>query len=336
LLDFTHCAISDIMNRSSDAYFAISLFLALFAGFSVSASSFAGVSQEGELQRQVESQLANPVSLTAQELGTVQGKQYIFVDGFLGELFKSNFVPAVNLIQKDWQDSDTVVIRPSTRDAIWDGAESLYTQIKTIRASAAMNSPGKEAVIIAHSKGGAEITLMILRHPDVIAQMGITRVAIIAAPIGGTNLVDIVQSHSSFEDPISLYFDKMIPSLHSFLPEVLRPVFADALSKLSIEEKITLKKSFFYVRLQMSDTDLTSPLYFGHTYMSLLHFGDGPNDGLIPTENEKLIDEDGEVFGTDLGVMNGDHNSLLSNSPFKKTVNYRQTFFETLIRDILF
>jgi hypothetical protein len=285
------------------------------------------------LQDQVRAQQNSPTPFSDEELKKVQSEQYIFVDGFFGELFNSNFLPAQSVVQENWKDSDTVIIRPATRDAIWDTAEVLYAQIKALRAS----SLKKKAIIVAHSKGSAETALMMLRHPDLITEFGVSRVALVAGPMGGTDLANLIESNPSAGNPVTSFLNLIAPSLESFLPDVIQPVFTEALAKVSPTDRALLKKTLFYVRIKMTVKDSLSPLLPTHLLLSALDcWVDCSNDGLIPTASEALLDEQGQVFGTDLGTMKGDHNSLLNNSVFDETLSYRKAFFETLIRDILF
>jgi len=291
-------------------------------------STIAGASEAPfSLQDQVESQIASPVPFSDDEMKKAQSAQYIFVDGFCGEYLKTSFLPAEAVVKEHWKDEDATILRPSSKIAIWENADRLYPQIQSLRQGSTKN----ETVIVAHSKGGAEVLLMVLRHPELISKLGITKIVLVAAPIRGTDLAELAEPASN---PVTDFLNQEIPALPSFLPALINPIYADALSKLSAEEKNLIKAHVFYVRAQMSSDDIFSPLFLSHLLLSKAH-ANGSNDGLIPTENEVLLDEQGKAFGTDLGVMLGDHNSMTNDSIFPDDLTYRRAFFETLIRNIL-
>ena len=277
---------------------------------------------EGQVQRAV----ANPKTLSSAELTQLQSVQYILVDGIFGGFFLTNLLPAKSLIENDWKNSDTALIRPLTKNPVVVNAEILYQQIKTLR----MNSPHSNAVILAHSKGAAEVTLMMFRHPDLASEYGVQTIEAVSGPLQGTDLTDLITEDCPTMNPICSYLNGLLPSLQSFIPSVIKPLYQTAYDALSDADRTMLESRFFYVRTLMSDLDVTSPLMIPHLYLSSKE--NVPNDGLIPTASERL-EINHQVFGKDLGIMHGDHNSLLNSSLDPSTLNYRQTFFRVLMEE---
>jgi hypothetical protein len=276
------------------------------------------------VQQKMDAELQSPSSLTSEELAKVQSVQYIFVDGIFGDVFKKNFPPAIEDL-KAWNANDHVIIRPNTANAVSTNAEILYTEISKIRAA----STHTEAVLTAHSKGAAEVLLMTLRHPDVITQMGIQTLNLVSGPHEGTNLIQYFDQCFAL-DFVCKGLNAAMPSLVSLTPESIIPLDLAALNALDAPTQQEVAKHLFFVETLMADNDFTSLLLFSHLYLNSQGFPQ--NDGLIPTANE-VFTPHGQIFGNDLGVMNGDHNSLLSEAITDDTESYRRTFFQVLIEN---
>jgi pimeloyl-ACP methyl ester carboxylesterase len=290
-----------------------------------------------DFQAQVMQEVASPAPLTDAQLETINNTQYIFIDGTLGEVWQSNFDPAEKVLNTTWTGAEGVIIRPHTPNTIPDNAEILFNQIVGLRST----SKFEKAVIIAHSKGSAEVLLMALRHPELSTQYGIVGYGLVAGPYAGTDVIDYVENACANPNAACNYLDKELPFLRSFTPSVIKPIFQEALMNLSESDRLVLEPQIFYIRLQMPDDDVISPLYATHLYLSLAHPEEGPNDGLIPTANERLfeIDSSGnstqDVFGTDLGIMIGDHNSVTNKAFTTSTLQYREAFFRSLAERML-
>jgi pimeloyl-ACP methyl ester carboxylesterase len=308
------------------------IFTLLFAALSMSPA------YSSDFPSQVVHEVKSPTSLTGSQLGLITGIQYIFVDGTLGEVWKSNFGPAEKVLNTQWLGSESAIIRPYSPNTIPENAEILFQQISDLRR----NSSKEKAVLIAHSKGATEVLLMALKHPELSTQFGIIAYGLISGPFGGTDVIDYLSKSCADWNPTCDLMDKMFPSLRNFIPSIMRPIYADALLELSDEDREILEPQVFYVRTQMQDTDVTSTLYATHLYLTLAHPEEGPNDGLIPTANERLFEvapngqPTDQVFGTDLGVMIGDHNSLLNHSITNASLQYREGFFRSLVERMLF
>jgi pimeloyl-ACP methyl ester carboxylesterase len=294
---------------------------------------FASFTHAEDFRTRVLDSESTPMVLNPDQIIELNSLQFIFVDGTFGELFQSNFDPALGVVQNEWPNAETVVIRPQTRNDIPTNSEILFSEIKTYR----QNSLKKNAVIIAHSKGAAEITLMALDHPELISEMGVIGYGMVSGPIGGTNIVDFVGDECAIGTPLCVLLNDKLPFLRTFTPDIIQPIFAGALSSLTPDARANFAAKVFFVRTEMQDRDLISPLYATHLYLSL-HEHEMNNDGLIPTENELLWDatNGSRVVGTDLGVMFGDHNSLLNKAMDNSTGLYRQAFFRTLVARMLF
>jgi pimeloyl-ACP methyl ester carboxylesterase len=211
-----------------------------------------------------------------------------------------------------------------------------------LRSNLRKNSSKKNAVLIAHSKGATEVLLMALKHPELSTQLGVVAYGLTSGPFGGTDVIDYLSESCADWNPSCDLLDKMLPSLRNFIPSVMRPIFTEALLKLSNEDRKVLEPQVFYVRTHMQNNDVTSPLFATHLYLTLAHPEEGPNDGLIPTANERLFEvasngqPTDQVFGTDLGIMIGDHNSLLNHAATNASLHYREGFFRSLVERMLF
>jgi hypothetical protein len=302
----------------------ITKFILFFIGISASLSSAA--LGDSFVQQKMDAALQTPTPLTSDQLAKVQTVQYIFVDGIFGDILKKNFPQAVEDLD-GWNASDHVIIRPDTANAVSTNAEILYGQISKIRAA----STHSEAVLTAHSKGSAEVLLMALRHPDVITQMGIKTINLVSGPHEGTNLIEYF-NQCFVLDFVCKNLNTLMPSLVSLTPEAMIPADLTALKALDSATQQEVAKHLFYVETLMADNDLTSPLLLSHFYLNSQGFPQ--NDGLIPTANE-VFTPNGQLFGTDLGVMKGDHNSLLSEAITDDTKTYRHTFFQVLLESTL-
>jgi pimeloyl-ACP methyl ester carboxylesterase len=289
--------------------------------------------QAQDFQSAVLREESAPHALNHEALQNLRTTQFIFIDGTLGELWKSNFDPAMQVLNSQWSGVSGAVIRPHTPNTIPENAEVLFRQISQI-----ISQSGKaKTVIIAHSKGGAEVLLMALRHPELVTQLGVVAYGIVSAPIAGTDVIDYVENSCVIANPICDELNRELPSLQTFTPSVIQPIYLDALSGLRAGDRAAVESKLFYVETRMSNADVLSPLYATHAYLSWVH-GE-VNDGLIPTANEVLY-EDGfaghsRAFGTNLGVMSGDHNSLLNEAEMPATLKYREAFFRALTERML-
>jgi hypothetical protein len=157
--------------------------------------------------------------------------------------------------------------------------------------------------------------------------------------MGGTDVIDYLQTFTcKIGAPFCRVLNDQFPFLATFVPSIIVPIFSEALAGVSDEARGNFENEFFYVRTQMEDSDVTSPLYATHLYLSF-HQGEPQNDGLIPTAHEMLWENtsgNSRLLGTDLGVMIGDHNSLLNKAMLPSTDLYRQAFFRALVERMLF
>jgi hypothetical protein len=294
----------------------------LFIAISISAQSALATSF---IQGKLDTELQSPTPLTSAQLAQVQSVQFIFVDGIFGDVFKSNFHPAIEVLTGDWNVSDYAVFTPDTRNTMPDNADILYSEISKVRAS----SPHAEAVLTAHSKGATEVLLMLLRHPELVTKMGIKTVNLVSGPHEGTDIIRYFDQCSDL-DFICHSLNGFMPSIESLMPSTIIPIEMAALNNLDAPTRQELAKHFFYVETLMANDDFASPLLIPHFYMN--NIGEPDNDGLIPTISE-VFTPNGQVFGNDLGVMPGNHNSLLSRAITPGNKTYRHAFFQVLIKN---
>jgi pimeloyl-ACP methyl ester carboxylesterase len=288
--------------------------------------AFLCCSASADIQEQVTQEMGQLQAFNPTQLQKLRSTQFILIDGFFGDRYKSNFLPAQNLIQTQWSNSDVVIIRPDTSNPVEQNAEILYQQISDLRAK----SPNQQAVVVAHSKGALEVLLMAIRHPDLTSKLGIKTFDLVSGPVQGTDIASLLEGPCDGYEMLCGYINARLPSIQSFTPGLIQPEIKAALDNLGFLDRIELQQKLFFVQTQMSNTDYTSSLFFPHLYLERHDPANPVNDGLIPTSSEVLL-YNGKPFGTDLGVMHGDHNSLLNETSSASDLNYRDVFFHVLI-----
>ena len=120
----------------------------------------------------------------------------------------------------------------------------------------------------------------------------------------------------------------------------MQPILEAGLASQTETQKKALQSKLFYVETQMPSDDFSSKLFVPHVWMETAHPEDGPNDGAIPTKYELIYEngfgpDAGQVMGTDLGIMMGDHNSLMNKAKTPEDQAFRQTFFKLLVTRVL-
>lgn len=291
----------------------------------------------GELEDLTQRELASPHLVTTRELKSIQATQFIFVDGIFGDFYHGNFKPAEQVLREDYQTEGTTLV-PQSVVPIQDNSEIIFSRVRDLREA----SGKSQAILMGHSKGAGELMYMLLRHPEVVRNMGISAIGIISAPLAGTRVVGFIDTMCANEGPHSLchFLNVLFPSLESFRPEFIQPLYSEALERLSSLDRALIGSKIFYVRTQMPKDDFNSPLYLPNLWMRTSHPEDGPNDGAIPTKNQIMYENgfnpNDPVFGTDLGIMMIDHNGLMNRARTPASLRYRESFFKILTRKLLF
>jgi hypothetical protein len=288
-----------------------------------------------QFQTQVSQEQTAPRVLSASEITTLQDTQFIFIDGTFGDFYKANFKPAIHVLTHEWKSSDYAYITPRTDNDIPTNAEITFQTIVKLRAQ----STKKNAVIISHSKGGAETFLMVMHHPELIHSMGVTKILLVSSTLAGTEITNFIEDECGTPSAACTYLHQKMPFLSTFKADVIKPIILDAYSAMTVAEKQAFSSRLYYLRTEMSDLDFKSPLYIPHVYLSM-QAGDKMNDGVVPTKSqifyENGYDESSPVFGTDLGIASGDHNSLFNYAKTSAEENYRDAVFRTAAESILF
>jgi hypothetical protein len=313
--------------------------LAVLASFTLASGVFTTKNASaGELQDQTAQELASPRTFTSAEIRTIQATQFIFIDGMFGDHYRENFDPAVAILNDEWHAENTVLF-PRSLNSMPTNSEILYEEIKTLRK----NSKKSQAILITHSKGAAEVMMMLLHHRDVVSDLGFTEFLEISSPLGGTNIVEFLNTLCKGDDSNTeacTLLNADFPSAEGFASEVVQPIYEAGLAALSPTEKSALQAKTYYVETEMPDNDFSSPLFTPHIWMEVSHPEDGPNDGAIPTKYQILQENGfganaGPVLGTDLGIMSGDHNSLMNKAKTPAELSFRQAFFRVLVNRVL-
>jgi hypothetical protein len=115
----------------------------------------------------------------------------------------------------------------------------------------------------------------------------------------------------------------------SLRPGYIEPVLNRAIASLSSEDREFISRRVFAVQTQWGDikTERFNSLWPTHLYLNRY----GLNDGVLMTDGQKLP----EGFGTNLGIFNVDHLSLLKESTNDMVSKKNEAFSRALIREIV-
>jgi hypothetical protein len=85
---------------------------------------------------------------------------------------------------------EVVLNEPDSKIAVKDNIETIY---QTLLAVSRSHHPAIPIVALGHSKGGLELLLVVLRHPDLLKLGIVDRIVTIDAPLHGTPFADLAK-----------------------------------------------------------------------------------------------------------------------------------------------
>lgn len=221
-------------------------------------------------------------------------RQYnvVFVSGFMNEITRGYFKTPRTFLEKEVPGITISEIHPSSHTNVTKNVH--WLKLKLVEAW--VDGGRKPLLIFAHSKGGVETLLFLLKNPHFIDKNIIHRAILIQAPLRGTPVADI---GSEFTRKYLRYWG----GPDSMRSDYIQPLFDREFAKFNRKRTdIDAIGSHVYYLRSSKERDFTNILIRA-CHWSIKDFG--PSDGVVVTRDQ-LIDG----FGTDLGIMHADHGDL--------------------------
>lgn len=244
--------------------------------------------------------------------------------GFRNEMIYDYYSDNATSLIKDLKVGQISMYMPSSTSDIKDTARNAYNKLMSYYHAGS----DKPLVILAHSKGGAEAVLAMIMYPQLISSGVVDRVISIQGAIGGSPLSNIYLDYVKPFMPLAtgLIFELLDNGAASLTREEAHAIFNTSIVKLSDSNKTLLNKRIFYVRAAQTGAKLFRMLKVS----SKLMYFYGDNDGMILTRDMYRPE-----LGTDLGILDADHNDLVSGkNRSNQTPEYRHAFTRALFRQV--
>ncbi|MFT3707416.1 MAG: hypothetical protein QM817_07080 [Archangium sp.] len=240
---------------------------------------------------------------------SLKGKHVVFVAGHLNEFIPGYFDDNAAVVKELGATSE--VVRPPSPGTM-DADVFLVTG-----ATESHHEGG--VILFGHSRGGASSLLTVLRRPRLILDGHVAAVIIVQGAVGGSPLADFINKVKPLrsEGIKALTTEESERTLNAALTELSKT--------LSPEEWDRVFSRIFYVRSgRMKDVPAAEL-----AFTELLLRDAGTNDGLLVTHRQ------GMAFGTDLGVIDADHASLVVTGMLSVTsVEERRAFTSALLGEV--
>lgn len=219
------------------------------------------------------------------------------------------------------------IVQPSSYLSVEDNLPILRNRL--LRSYKKYKMP---LVIIAHSKGGLEVINTLGRFINDFSHHIVHKVVLANTPLKGSPYMSVSLNEYRRQwgmggmnmHPVYLNSLRVLKSLKT--TEIKRTL-NQSFENISYENLKNLSKRVYYFRSSKDHTLVNEGLIKSAKY--LVDYG--PNDGLIPVNNQKLEEFMGlPAFGTDLGVVSGfDHLDLFVSSQlliFEKNEIFEELF----------
>lgn len=266
------------------------------------------------------------------------GKHVIFFPGFMNEI--ANIINSYftdNIAAVKLMGASTSYIESSSKNSIAENSEINYNKILKLKEKMEEKGLKKSFILVGHSKGGAELRDLILKHPELIIDGIVERVLVIQPVMRGSFIADNASGFLySCVDAI------LQPNITTLTHENIRMENQEAVyqyvvklkeSSISVNKTITdlhdiIRSRSFAVRSHSNNLSLGLKLILGVMQDDLNRYS-LPNDGLLSIE-----DQFDDMF-TDLGVLEGiDHLDLtvstVSNIPPKMRHGFTRAVFKRM------
>jgi len=240
---------------------------------------------------------------TNDEIQRFDNSSFIMIDGIFGDLIQNQFVLWQTFLKANLPNSDSKIIRPSSFQDILQNSKELAKELLN-------SSHLKKKIVIAHSRGAAELFISLLSDPAIFEMANISKVILIQGAFSGTPIADLIS-----EDGLSLSTNDSL-KLRAALQK-----------KLSSSDRMLFQKKVFFVRSESQAKDCPLPLKASAIYLN--HFYNSyKNDCLLLSTHQRI-----PHLGVDLGILQADHLGLLT-AP-KHEPKLPLVFLTTLLREVL-
>ena len=286
----------------------------------------AGLTLQDRLQEEL---AAFPVPLAPAVIQAVQSHTVVFVEGLFNEAHsgtawndpETNFGASMQTLATEFLMTDFVKLAPPSYRSIAVNADWPRDELPLIYRS----HGGHPLLIVAYSKGGAESLLMCLQHPDFLTSGMIDQLVVVQGAIGGSPLATL---GGALGNSLAAHW----AGLQSLRPADIQGLFREALTALGQNQTPTdlewLNHHTFYIRGSQRPPNVIRMLVPTNLYLQLVA---GDNDGALAVGDQRLAG-----FGQDLGVLDADHEDLVSAPAVVSTsVDYKRAFTRAMFRTIL-
>ena len=269
-------------------------------------------------------------SWTAEEKQTLSAYTYVFIDGMLGDLTKDLYKNLLPHLQTELPGAHIEVLRPSSFNGLEENA-------KWIAFELAQNIKNPK-IVVAHSRGAAELFLALLMHPSLFEDASLGKVILVQGAMSGAPVAEWVvnliekwcpENNQSETSEVCHFAKAFSKSSESLIPQVAIELRAKYQKTLKASDKQKFTDKVYFVRSQ-SDFKSTSPrLKAGYAYLARYMNG-FHNDGILLTSHQRV-----KGYGTDLGILQADHLSLLgtnAKSP-KESIHFFRALVQRLMLD---
>jgi hypothetical protein len=262
------------------------------------------------------------------ERKALEGFDFVLVDGILGDLTQSLYSEVEVFLKAQLPESQIQIIRPSSFHGLELNADALARQLR----------PGaRPRILLAHSRGAAEVFLALLKNPDLLSEANIARVVLVQGAFSGSPVADWTADlvdrgchrsiKSEFVTSVCDFVDLFAPSLNGLRSHSARTLRMDHQRVVGAETKAKFEERVYFVRSRVSLGKAPmalkpSALYLGH------YFGAFENDGILLTIQQRV-----PGFGQDLGILEADHLRLLGTS--RKGHKDSSVFMRSLLAELV-
>jgi pimeloyl-ACP methyl ester carboxylesterase len=279
---------------------------------------------------------------------SIQRVQFLFVSGFnnlLADRTLGYFSTYRRMLRNQF-DAAVHYYGPWSHHSIEKNADLLAYELRRLRTV-----DERPVVLVGHSKGGAEILLMLLRYPELLLEGAVDRVVLIQSAIGGTPLAEGQFGGASyFKRALTgmayLLFREGMASLQ---PSNTRIVFHSSWERIRDERgsdiRALLSQRIFYVRSHLPHIRF-HPVISPVQWASIGSVGPcegecsdphssceehGRHDGLLRL-SDQIYRPDGAILGTDLGLLEANHLDLVLDWMSRFNTASKESFMRALIR----
>lgn len=268
-------------------------------------------------------------SWTPEEKELLNSYSYLFIDGILGDLTQDLYKNLIPYLESELPSTSVRVLRPSSFNNMEANAKWISLELKSKKE--------KPLIVVAHSRGAAELYLALLKDPSLFEQASIHKIIFVQGAFSGSPLAEWVTtllqktcptkspSQTSEVCSFAKLFEQSAQSLNPYTAIEIRSRYQKNLKDTA---KLHFQNNVYFVRSQSSSKTTTMPLKASHAYLKRYYNG-FYNDGILLTSHQRI-----KGMGQDLGILEADHLSLLGSN--KDSPEESILFFRALMAQLLF